>query len=60
MLALKHPEYNNVRFGFHTGEFEVSSILGYSAASLNDWCPMSCDIVIASSSTAQISKEETA
>jgi hypothetical protein len=59
MLTLKHHEYYNVRVGFHTGEFEVSIILGYSAISLNDWCPKSCDSVMFSS-TVQISNEETA
>jgi hypothetical protein len=60
MLTLKHHEYYNVRLGFHTGEFEVSIILGYSAALLNDWCPMSFNSVMVSSSTVQISNEEIA
>ena len=46
MLTLKHHVYYNARLGFHTGEFEVSIILGYSAASLNDWCLISCDSVM--------------
>lgn len=60
MLTLKHHEYYNARLDLCTGEFEVSIILGYSAASLNVWCPMSCDIMMVSPSTVQTSNEETA
>jgi hypothetical protein len=46
MLTLKHHAYYKAKLGCHTGEFEVSIILGYSAASLNDGCLMSCDSVM--------------
>jgi len=58
ILTLKHHEYYNARLGLHTGEFEVSIILGYSAALLNDWCPTTCDNVMVSPSTVQIASEE--
>jgi hypothetical protein len=60
IVALKHHEYYNASLGFHTGEFEVSIIMGYSAASLHDWRSMSWDSVLLSSSTVQISTAEIA
>lgn len=49
IVALKHHEYYNISLGFHIGEFEVSIKIEYSAASFNDWCPMSWDSVMVSS-----------